>query len=158
MKHHRLLAGIALALAAGPTIAEPARCGLPNITSARELHQFFSLRAVEVVQRAARPDSGLAAMVAPSATFSLGRSDVGRPLGSGIDGIRELAKLMNADSYRFFGWARMDMTVDACSKQIVEVEFIDSRGKDVSTVKFTFEGGSLVSGAGWQSPFESGPL
>ena len=154
--HWLLCAG--LAIAACPSFAEPSRCGMPEITSARELHQFLSLRAVEVVRRAANRDDKLAALIAPSASFSLGAGDVGRPLGTGVDGARELAQTINADTYRFLGWDYMDMPANACSSQEVEVEFIDSQGKPVSRMKFTFESGRVVSATGWERSYESGRL
>ena len=157
MKIHRWLICIGLALTAGPTFAG-ARCGLSQIKSASELHQFLSLRAVEVVKRAASPDDGLAALVAPSASFDLGAGDVGRPLGMGVDGARALARTMKADTYRFLGWDYMDVPVDPCATQKVEVEFIDSQGKNVSRVEFTFEAGRVVSADGWERSFEAGEL
>jgi hypothetical protein len=158
MKTHQWLVCMGLAIAAGPALAGPPGCGLPKITGSRELDQFLSLRAVEVVRRAASPDGGLVALVAPSASFSLGAGDVGRPLGTGIDGARELAQTMRADTYRFLGWDYMDMPADPCSKHKVEVEFIDSQSKHVSLVKFTFDAGRMVSADGWQRSFETGRL
>jgi len=149
---------IGLVLVTGPSFAEPFGCGLPEITSSRELHQFLSLRAVEVVKRAANRDSELAELIAPSASFSLGAGDIGRPLGTGVDGARELARTMNADTYRYLGWDYMDMPVDACSSQKVEVEFIDSQSKNVSRVEFVFESGRVVSAAGWERSYEAGRL
>lgn len=149
---------IGLVVAAGPTFATPSGCALPEITSSRELHQFLSLRAVEVVKRAADRNDGLAMLIAPSARFDLGAGDVGRPLGTGIDGARELARIMNADTYRFLGWDYMDMPADACSKWKVEVEFIDSHGKNVSRVEFAFESGRVVSAIGWERSYETGRL
>jgi hypothetical protein len=162
MKMHRLIFCVGSVLAVGPAFAGPTRCDLHEFTSSRELHQYLSLRAVEVVKRAANPDGGVAALVAPTATFNLGAGDVGRPLGAGIDGARELARTMKADTYRFLGWDYMDMPTNACSKPEVEVEvdFIDSQGKHVSRVKFTFETGRvrLVSAVGWERSFETGRL
>lgn len=149
---------IGLVLAAGPSFAEPSGCGLPEITSSRELHQFLGLRAVEVVRGAANRDGELAALIAPSASFSLGAGDVGRPLGTGVDGAHELARTMNADTYRFLGWDYMDMPADACSSQEVEVEFIDSQRKNVSRVKFAFKSGRVVSAVGWERSYETGRL
>ena len=99
---------------------------------------MLGLRAVEVVKRTANPDDKLWRLVAPSASFNLGAGDVGRPLRMGIDGARELARAMRADAYRFLGWDYMDMPLDVCSKRGVEVEFMDSRVKNVSHVEFTF--------------------
>jgi hypothetical protein len=158
MKIHQWLVCIGLALAAGPTFAGPSECGLPEISSASELDRFLSLRAVEVVRLAARSNDGLAALVAPSASFNLGAGDVGRPLGTGVDGARELARTMKADTYRFLGWDYMDMPADPCSKRKVAVEFIDSQGKSVSRVEFTFEAGRVVSADGWERSFETGRL
>lgn len=126
------------------------------------MHQYLSLRAVEAIKRAANPDGGLATLVAPTATFGLGAGDVGRPLGTGIDGARELARTMKADTYRFLGWDYMDMPPNACSKREleVEVELIDSQSKSLSRVRFTFETGRVrvVSARGWERSFETGQL
>lgn len=111
-----------------------------------------------MVKRAAHPNEGLAALVSPSANFSLGAGDVGRPLGAGVDGARALASTMSADTYRFLGWNYMDLPADPCSRQKVEVEFIDSRAKRVSRVEFTFEAGRVVDAEGWERSFETGRL
>lgn len=154
----RWLICIGLIVATGPTFAAKSGCGIPEITSSRELHQFLSLRAVEAVRRAANRKEGLATLITPSASFALGAGDVGRPLGTGTKGARELARTMKADTYRFLGWDYMDMPVDSCSKQKVEIEFIDSRGKTVSRVEFTFEAGRVVSATGWERSYETGQL
>lgn len=155
---HQWLVCMGLALAAGPAFAGPSGCARPGISGARELDQFLSLRAVEVVRLAARSGEGLAALIAPSASFDLGAGDVGRPLGTGVDGARALAQAMKADTYRFLGWDYMDIPADPCSKRKVEVEFIDSQGKTVSRVQFTFEAGRVVSADGWERSFETGRL
>jgi hypothetical protein len=158
MKMHQWLVCTGLALAAGPALAGPSECGLPEMTGASELHRFLSRRAVEVVKLAASRGDRLAALVTPSASFDLGAGDVSRPLGTGVDGARELARSMNADTYRFLGWDYMDMPADPCSKQKVEVEFIYTQGKIVSRVEFTFEAGRAVSAEGWERSFETGRL
>jgi hypothetical protein len=158
MKIHQWLVCIGLALSAGSAFAGPSGCGVPEVAGARELHQFLSLRAVEVVKRAASSDEGLTALVAPAASFKLGAGDVGRPLGTGVYGAHELARAMNADTYRFLGWDYMDMPAEPCSKNKVEVEFIDSQGKRVSRVEFTFEAGRVVGVDGWERSFETGRL
>ena len=162
MKIHRLILCVGSVLAAGPAFAGPTRCDLHEFTSSRELHQYLSLRAVEVIKQAANSEVGLMALVAPTATFNLGAGDVGRPLGTGVDGARELARTMKADTYRFLGWDYMDMPPNACSKREVEVEveFIDSQSKHVSRVKFTFEVDRVrvVSAVGWERSFETGRL
>jgi len=122
------------------------------------LQKVLSLRAVEVVKLAASSDEALAALVAPSASFNLGGGDVGRTLGTGVNGARMLAQMMKADTYRFLGWDYMDMPADPCSQRKVEVEFIDSRSKSVSHVEFTFEAGRVVSADGWERSFETGRL
>lgn len=158
MKKHQWLVCLGLALAAGPTFAEPSGCVRPDISGSRELERFLSLRAVDVVRLAARSDDGLAALIAPSASFNLGAGDVGRPLGTGVEGARALARTMKADSYRFLGWDYMDIPADPCSQRKVVVEFIDSRGKNVSRMEFTFEAGRVVSADGWERSFETGRL
>jgi hypothetical protein len=150
-----LVAGSSPAASAGP-------CGLSEINSTRELHQFLSMRAVEVVERAARSearnDLHLRQMISPSASFSLGAGDVGRPLGTGVDGARALAETMKADTYRYLGWDYMDGPAKACSAQKVTVEFVDTASKHLSSVEFTFDAGRVVSAAGWSRSFEAGPL
>lgn len=158
MKMHRRLVSIGLVLVASPAFAGSSACGLPKMSGARELNQFLGLRAVEVVRLAASSDTGLAALVIPSAKFDLGAGDVGRPLGAGVSGARMLAQTMKADTYRFLGWDYIDMPVDPCSKRKVEVEFIDNQDKNVSRVEFTFEAGRVVSAEGWERSFEMGRL
>jgi hypothetical protein len=158
MKMYQWWLCVGLAVAAVPASAETSGCGLPKITGAGELNHFLGLRAVEVVKRSASLDDGLSGLVAPSASFNFGSGDVGRMLGVGVDGARELTRAMKADTYRFLGWDYMNMPVDACTKHEVEVEFIDSRGKNVSRVKFTFQAGRVVSADGWIRSFETGPL
>jgi len=65
---------------------------------------------------------------------------------------------MKADTYRFLGWDYMDMPADPCSKRKIEVEFIDSQGRKVFRVEFTFEAGRVVSANGWERSFEAGRL
>ncbi|MXV31582.1 hypothetical protein DYQ91_01540 [Xanthomonas sp. LMG 8989] len=158
----RLILCLSWLLIAGPAFAGASRCDLHEFTSSRELHRFLSLRAVDIVRQAENSGGGLAALVDPTAMFNLGAGDVGRPLGTGIDGARALARTMQADLYRFLGWDSMDMEPNACSEREVEVEveFIDSQGKRVSSVKFTFEVERvrLVSAVGWEKSFEAGQL
>jgi len=155
---HVWLAGAALGFIAGPAVAGNARCGLPEGIGMRELHRILSLRAVELVSRAATSVDTLMPLIDPSATFSLGAGDVGRPLGEGVSGARKLAEVMHADTYRFLGWDYMDSPTDACAPQKVEVEFIDSDARSVSSVEFSFEAGRVVDAAGWKRSFEVGPL
>lgn len=147
------------AISAAPTV-EPEPCG--PTASSRALHDVLSRRAVEVVNRAARSswqtDARLTALVAPSAEFSLGAGDVGRPLGTGPSGARALARTMNAGAFRFAGWDYMDMPADSCAVQKVEVEFVDTLGKSSFRIEFTFRAGRVVSAAGWLRSIESGPV
>ncbi len=66
--------------------------------------------------------------------------------------------MMHADTYRFLGWDYMDMPADPCSQQKIEVEFIDTQGKRMSRVEFTFKAGRVVSADGWERSFETGRL
>jgi len=65
---------------------------------------------------------------------------------------------MNADTYRFLGWDYMDSPIDGCSKQKIEVEFIDNQDKSVSLMEFDFEDGRVVNATGWQRSFEAGSV
>lgn len=142
--------------------AAPEGCNLAGIDSAREVNDTLSLRAVEIVAKASSDawanDPTLADLISPSATFSLGAGDVGRPLATGLDGARALAILVDATSYRFYGWNYMNMPADACVPQKVNVEFVGRDGRTSSTIEFTFDRARLVSASGWQRGFESGPL
>lgn len=159
MRVYRWLLGVGCAvLSAGSAIASPSECGLSKITGSGELHEALSFRAVEVVRRAAHLNDSQTALITPTASFSLGAGDVGRPLGTGVAGARQLALTMKADTYRFLGWDYMDRPTNPCSKHTVEVEFIDNQKKWVSRVQFTFEAGRVVEAAGWQRSFETGLL
>jgi hypothetical protein len=147
-----------LALFARPSAGAVRQCALAKIDSALELHEALSLRAVAVVRRAADATDSQAALIAPDATFSLGAGDVGRLFASGVSGARQLAREMNADSYRFLGWDYMDGPASACTQHRVEVEFTDSAAKHVSRVEFTFDRGRVIKAVGWQRSFETGPL
>ncbi|MDX2209109.1 MAG: hypothetical protein SFV20_01985 [Sphingopyxis sp.] len=137
----------------------PASCPLANIESQRELHELLSLRAVEIVKLAMSGDrERLAEWVTPSASFNLGAGDVGRPLGTGIQGAETLAATMNADTYRYLGWDYMDGPAMPCASQKVAVEFVDSQSKSMSQVQFTFVGGRLADAIGWQRSFKGDSL
>jgi len=141
------------------TASNPASCPIANIESQRELHELLSLRAVEIVKLARSADrERLGELVSPSASFSLGAGDVGRPLGTGIQGVEALADTMSADTYRYLGWDYMDGPAEPCSSQKVTVEFVDSQGKNLSQVEFTFVGGRVVNASGWERSFEGGSL
>ena len=154
------LAAASMSVATNSAIASSsASCPLANIESQRELHGFLSMQAVKIVELAGRGDrERLAALVNSSASFSLGAGDVGRPLGTGVQGAKALAREMSADAYRYLGWDYMDGPAKPCSSQKVTVEFLDSRNKSVSQVEFTFDGGRLANASGWSRSYESGPL
>lgn len=152
------LAAMSMVLTAVPAMASDLRCDLPKDIGASALDRILSLRAVELVRGAQDSESGLARLVDPAAEFSLGAGDVGRPLGTGPAGARELAQAMHADTYRFLGWDYMDLPVDACAAHKVEVEFIDGGGRSLSHVEFGFKAGRVVYAKGWMRSFEMGPL
>lgn len=158
MKMNHWFACVCLTLATGPAFAASPGCGMPNITGARELQKFLSMRAIEVIKLAASSNDGLAALVAPSASFDLGSGDVGRPLGEGVSGARALALEMHADTYRFLGWDYMDMPAAPCETNKVDIEFTDSQSKRVSLVTFTFNAGRMANATGRVRSFETGPL
>jgi hypothetical protein len=159
------LAVAILSLASSGAIAAPApdRCDLPVVKYMGDLQSVLSRRAVEVVNRAAKlgsnDDVRLRQLVAPSADFSLGAGDVGRPLGKGVSGARALAVEMKADTFRYLGWNFIPTPVEApCASQKVEIEFTDTRGRNVYPVTFTFKGGRVVAAEGWSRTFEAGAL
>lgn len=160
MKAIRYALAAASLVATNSAIASnPAGCPIANIESQRELHEFFSKQAVQIVQLATRGEQDrLAALVDSSATFSLGAGDVGRPLEVGVQGAKALAAEMGADSYRYLGWDYMDGPAKPCSSQKVTVEFVNSRDKTVSQVEFTFDDGRLANASGWSRTYEGGAL
>lgn len=153
-----LMFSLALLVVAAPQSS----CDLSLSTSAREVHNAFALRAVEVMSIAAaggpKNESRLATLIDPSAIFLLGAGDVGQSLGSGVSGAIAMAKRTNADQYRFLGWDYMDGPANGCSKGEIEVEFIDSAQSAVSQIKFVFDNGRVVAATGWQRSFQTGPL
>ena len=154
------LAAGSLWVSTNPAIASnSAGCSIANIESQSELHNFLSKRAVQIVQLATKGEQDrLEALIESSATVSLGRSDVGRHLGVGVQGAKALAAEIRADNYRYLGWNYMDGPAKPCSSQTVTVEFVNSRDKIVSQVKFTFDGGRLSDASGWSWTYESGAL
>lgn len=154
-----------LFLASSGAIAAPApdHCDLPAVKYMGDLQSVISRRAVEVVNRAASRGSSddvrLRQLVAPSANFSLGAGDVGRPLGNGVSGAHALAVEMKADTFRYLGWNFIPTPVEApCATQKVEVEFTDTHERRVYPVTFTFKDGRVVSAEGWSRTFDAGPL
>ncbi|MGN6123767.1 MAG: hypothetical protein ACTHOJ_12525 [Sphingomonas oligoaromativorans] len=145
------------------SVAAPSQsCDLGAVTSARAVHDVLGRRAVETIALASaensKADERLNAYVDPSATFDLGAGDVGRPLGSGAAGVRAMATAMNADQFQFLGWDYMDSPSDACGKQTITVDFINSTNHEMSQVEFTFVGGRIIAAKGWQRSLETGPL
>ena len=155
-----VLAAATLSLATNSASAfTPDSCPLANIESQRELHEFLSLRAADIVNLAMSGDrERLAEWVIPSAPFNLGAGDVGRPLGIGTHGAEALAATMNADTYRYLGWDYIEGPATPCASQMVTVEFVDSQRFRLSQVKFTFVGGRLADATGWKRSFAEGSL
>lgn len=139
-----------------------APCDLTQVTSARAVHETLSRRAVRIVslakESAPQNNAQLIDLVSEAAHFNLGAGDVGRPLGTGLDGARRFAREMGADQFRFLGWNYMDSPADGCDRQSVTLEFIDNRQQLVSQVEFTFEHGRLIAARGWQRSFETGAI
>lgn len=69
-----------------------------------------------------------------------------------------MATAMNADQFQFLGWDYMDSPSDACGKQTITVDFINSTNHEMSQVEFTFVGGRIIAAKGWQRSLETGPL
>ena len=157
--------GLTLVLVMAPMAACAApgeACDLAHVKSARELQDALGERSVEIVALAAQADSPsdarIALLVKPTASFSLGSGDVGRPLGAGVAGVHALTALMNADGYAFQGWDFMDMPTDGCAPQKVVVVFTDTVAKQRSEVEFSYVRGRLVAATGWEHSYTSGPL
>ena len=142
---------------------DEAGCDLPNVKWMGELQMELGRRAVDVVSRAAVSHGGrdiqLEQMVEPGAKFSLGAGDVGGPLPDGVVGAIALADMMNADSYRFFGWNDVPSPVeDLCGTHKIKVEFTNTEANLVHPVLFTFKRGRIVSAEGWALAFRAGAV
>jgi hypothetical protein len=148
-----------LLLTAGASLPS---CDLASISSARSLHEALGRRAARIIATASvrnpKADALLESLIDQSANFSLGASDVGRPLGNGVAGARRLAETMNADQFRFLGWDYMDRSTDACGKHTIKVDFISTTDGRVSQVDLTFQQARLIAAEGWQHSFETGTL
>ncbi len=137
-------------------------CEFAAINDVWKLQAQLSQRAVEIIREAAQPgpdaERKLKILVPAKAEFGLGGGDVGRPLGNGPKAAQALARLMNADSYRFMGQAGPGMPADGCAAAEVEIEFLNTREQWSSKVRFRFEAGKLVSARGWQQGYSAGTL
>lgn len=155
-----LMTVYALMLLASASIS--AGCDLAGIKSARATHDALSHRAIEIISLAAdatgQSDDRLATLIEPAAVFVLGAGDVGRPLGSGLQGVKGLAQAMRARSFRFYKLDYMDGPADACGELSVAIEFGNQAGTSVSSVEFFFRHGRLTGAKGWERSFQSGML
>lgn len=143
--------------------ASPGGCGLDKVETIGELQAILSKRAVDAVRWAAttsaKADPRLAELVSPLATFFSGGSDVGRLMGSGVDGLRALTKDMNPASYRYYGWDGLPTPIqNACAVHKVEVEFIDATASVAFPVTFTFQAGQIMAAAGWRRSLSIGRI
>lgn len=150
-----------------PSLARDAStpdCEAPPARYLGDLLHAFGEKAVEAINLAGGPenkpsDAKLRRLLGDHAEFSLGGGDVGRPLGEGVAAIRKMAREMRADTFRFLNWDYIPTPVgDRCAKQELTIEFVDSGQHYVFPVKFTFENGRIVAGAGWRRSFTSGPI
>ena len=135
-------------------------CDEAKLGTIGELNAALSVKAVEIIRLSASGDGEprLTRLVDPTATFSVGAGDVGRPLGTYLTGARAMARDMNADTYRFRVWSSIPTPVeDACGTHSVEVEFIDTPHSYSYPVKFTFSRGILFDADGWRTLFATGP-
>lgn len=156
-------AAFALAMAAMPAQADERACDLAGVTEAGELHRTLSLRAVAVIDLAAQESqkaaARLAALVAPDARFMLGAGDVGEDMGTGPEGARATARLVNANLFIFAGWDYMAMPAEnPCGAQKVTVEFLNNRVKSRCAITFTFTAGRVTQAEGWQRSYTTGPV
>lgn len=151
---------ISLVPAAGAAPPSP-RCDEANLRTIGDLDAALSSKAVEILRLSSAADaaSNLGKLVDPTATFSLGAGDVGRPLGTYFAGARAMSREMNADTFRFVLWSSIPTPVeDACASRTVEVEFINTPHSYSFPVKFTFNHGRLVKAEGWTALFKAGAL
>lgn len=160
------VATFALTMLAGSPVMETtsgkAVCEVADARTIADLRQMLGRRAIEALTLAATQqadESSLTNLIAPTATFSLGIGDVGRSLGTGPDGARAMAREMNPDTFRFFGWDYIPTPVaDPCSTHQVDVEFVDSRRQNLYPITFTFYAGQIVAAEGWSRSYQTGPI
>jgi hypothetical protein len=139
-----------------PTIS----CDEAKLETIGDLNAALSDKAVGIIRLSATDDGEvqLKRLVSPTATFSVGGGDVGRPLGTYLTGARAMARDLSADTYRFRIWSSIPTPVeDACGTHTVEVEFIDTPRNYSYPVKFAFSRGILISAEGWRTLFKTGP-
>lgn len=155
-----MIVGIIFATAAAASPSQT--CDLAAVTTARTVYEALVHRALRVIENAAssNPDKSaqLDRFIAPSAEFSLGGGDVGRPLGAGVAGAKALAATMKADEFRYLGWDYIDGPSDGCGERSVTIEFVDTREHSISKVEFKFDQGRIVEAKGWQRSFTEGTL
>jgi hypothetical protein len=154
-----LAGALALAMAAA---ARAETCDLAGL-SAAELQRTLSQRAVAVIDLAAQATpkaaARLTALVAPEARFMLGAGDVVEDMGTGPEGIRQMARLIYANLFIFPGWDYMDMPAERpCGEQKVIVEFLNNRAKTRCAISFTFTGGRVTQADGWRRSYTTGPM
>ena len=148
---------IGLALAAVAAAACPAPEGTNQWVGSQV--KAYAQRSVEIVALAASGDEKkLAALVDSAATFSIGAGDVGRPLGTGVQGARAFVDDLKAASYAYNGWDYIPQERNVCGPQDVEVQFVTSDGSQMANVTFHYDGGVLRSAAGWWRSLFSGPV
>jgi hypothetical protein len=124
------------------TLASTSGCDLATIHGGGAVHEALGQRAVSILAAAAaagpKAEASLNTLVDPSASFDLIIGDVGSP-GTGVAGARSFAKTINADKFVFLGWDYMDIPADACARQLVNVDFINTRDQrsHASSLRFS---------------------
>jgi len=145
-----------------PVRLAPRPCDVGAAKDIGAVQHVLSKRLVDIFRRARgegwQQDPTLERLVAPDAAFDLGAGDVGRPMGGGTTGARNISIAMPASSFRYTSWMSIPMPADACAEQQVTVDFFDPATGDVARVEGIFRGGILLSAKAWMQAEVSGKL
>ena len=150
-------------LASGAMDAAAAEVGRPCErwpTGTSQLHVTLGNQVIVAASLAASADepdvTKAEAMIARDASFAMGAGDVGRPFGQDAAGLRKLLLELRPDSYRFDGWDAPGGKENPCGKHDRTVEFSSVKRGERAALKFSFDGGMIVAGKGWEQSMTTG--
>jgi hypothetical protein len=144
---------VIVALAAAASAASTS-CAVPIANADRMDTKVsaYAKRSVGIIALAQHKDKGaLDKLVSPEAKFNIGSADLGRDLGTGVDGIMVVGQeLEGYPLYRFRNWSGPPPGADdPCSPIKVEVEFSTRDRHMVVPITFSYDHGLLQAAQGW---------
>ena len=159
----RTLVLVTTLLSSGAVTAVAAEVGRPCErwpTGTSQLHATLGRQVIVAASLALSATeldaTRLETLVARDARFEMGAGDVGRPFGKGAAGLRKLLLELRPDSYRFDGWDAPGGKENPCGKHDVTVEFSSGKRGERAALKFSFDGGTIVAGKGWEQSMTTG--